>query len=415
MLRFPVLHGCVTLAVAALAACGARTGLPVPEGASEEGGGGAGGAPPAGGGGEGGVGGVEQLALGAGHSCLRTITGDVYCWGDNHEGQLGLGDFEDRLGAERVELPAKARELAAGSFHTCAALDSGEVYCWGRNDSGQLGTGTIEESQELPAKVEMDVVGGPSPVSLGLGEQHSCVVAVDQAAGSSLYCWGEGGLGQVGPDGTTSTPRLVVSGATAVTAGAFHTCFLDASGQPQCMGENSQLQCGVDIGSHVFFPTPPVFPLSPASVLRISAGRGQHTCVIGYETEQGIRCWGDNDDGQLGVVAFEAGTPLDTATLFLDGATDVKAGFAHTCALVGGRVDCWGSNDSLQLGSLGPSHADPREVAGVTDVVAIATGTLHTCAVRNPTEVLCWGDNDSGQLGDGTTEPSATPVRVALP
>src|SRR5512139_326399 len=128
------MHRAFLLAALLLAACGARTGLRV-DGDGE----GAG----AGGGGEGeggsGVGGVEQVALGGGHSCVRTKIGDVYCWGRNGSGQLGVETVEGQSEVPvKVALQGDATLLAAGTYHTCAVVDGTRLFCWGRNDDGQI-------------------------------------------------------------------------------------------------------------------------------------------------------------------------------------------------------------------------------------------------------------------------------------
>ncbi|MCY1007974.1 hypothetical protein OV079_20920 [Nannocystis pusilla] len=88
-------------------------------------------------------------------------------------------------------------------------------------------------------------------------------------------------------------------------------------------------------------------------------------------------------------------------------------GVGHTCALQRGEVYCWGYGAHGQLG-LGDrrDRSEPTRVPGLTDVVALAAGTWHTCALRRGGDVLCWGDGSLGQLGDGAlgTRPRPSPV-----
>jgi alpha-tubulin suppressor-like RCC1 family protein len=103
----------------------------------------------------------------------------------------------------------------------------------------------------------------------------------------------------------------------------------------------------------------------------------------------------------------DAPIPMDVVQL--------AAGGSHTCALRStGVVLCWGSNRVGQLGggTTGPRRFEPRVVDGLSDVVFIAAGEEHTCAVRRGGTVLCWGFNDEGQLGDGTTERRLVPTPV---
>jgi hypothetical protein len=160
-----------------------------------------------------------------------------------------------------------------------------------------------------------------------------------------------------------------------------------------------------------------------ASQLALGAG---HTCALVAGGE--LRCWGNNDVGQLG-----DGTTDDRPTPVavrqapggapLAGVRAVALGSAHGCALSsGGQVQCWGGNDAGQLGD-GTTEARPapvavREAPGgapLGGVRALATGQRHNCALLDGGDVRCWGANDAGQLGDGTTTNRATPVAVLAP
>ncbi len=135
-----------------------------------------------------------------------------------------------------------------------------------------------------------------------------------------------------------------------------------------------------------------------------------------------MKAWGNNRTGQLG-----DGTNVDlrrtpTSVVGLDSAEvdkiaaggesfDTGFGLALTKQ---GIIESWGANTEGQLGD-GPlnSHNVPGEVAGLTDVKAIAAGGAHALAiVGEDREVRAWGRNDFGQLGDGSTNDSNAPVRV---
>jgi alpha-tubulin suppressor-like RCC1 family protein len=80
----------------------------------------------------------------------------------------------------------------------------------------------------------------------------------------------------------------------------------------------------------------------------------------------------------------------------------IESGDEHTCALMNsGRVMCWGQNDQGQLGdgTTDPSST-PVEATGVTAATAIAAGSDNTCALLQSKEIVCWGGNASGQLGN---------------
>ena len=127
----------------------------------------------------------------------------------------------------------------------------------------------------------------------------------------------------------------------------------------------------------------------------------------------GVKCWGDNEYGQLG-----DGTTTDRLTpVEVSGPTSdvmmVAAGKYHTCAVTNvGGVKCWGKNDNGQLGDgTTTQRLTPVDVSGLTSgVTAIAASWFRTCAVTNAGGVKCWG---AGYLGDGMTAQRLTPVDVS--
>ena len=196
--------------------------------------------------------------------------------------------------------------------------------------------------------------------------------------------------------------------ATALSAGTSHTCAV-ASEEVRCWGSNEQGQLGRagDASYH------PVKAGVPGTVSAIAAGAA-HTCAIaGGE----VWCWGDNTYGQLG-----NGTTTNNATpqkvAGLSGVALLAAGGGHTCAATATKMFCWGRDDFGQVGNggtLGEQHLEPTEVIGVSAPLAIAAGDAHTCAATS-SQVLCWGQNAAGQLGTGAAGPaSSTPGPVSQP
>ncbi|MEK7286081.1 MAG: OmpA family protein [Nitrospirota bacterium] len=150
--------------------------------------------------------------------------------------------------------------------------------------------------------------------------------------------------------------------------------------------------------------------MSPSAL--ISAG-GEHTCAV---TEAGVQCWGGNRFGQLGDgTTTNRLMPVSVLGLAND-MVAVAAGYSHTCALTtSGGVKCWGRNADGQLGNESTTDSVvPVLVSGLaTGVSAISAGFYHTCALKTSGQVSCWGYNASGQLGNGTLKSSAVPVDVS--
>jgi alpha-tubulin suppressor-like RCC1 family protein len=117
----------------------------------------------------------------------------------------------------------------------------------------------------------------------------------------------------------------------------------------------------------------------------------------------GVRCWGGNQNGQLG-----DGTTTDRAepptSDVLTGAIAVSAGGSHTCALMkSGGIRCWGGNVFGQLGDGTESErAVPPDADVSSGVKMVSTGDLHTCVLLNTGGIRCWGHNINGELGIGS-------------
>lgn len=141
---------------------------------------------------------VADVSVGAYHACALTEESTVYCWGRNIEGQLGLGEGA----GDRVTTPMPVdgledvRQIGAGGVHTCVLTEDGEVYCWGDNDRGQLGVG-LDTSFHRPDPVPIsELLPGPAK-QLEVGFRHSCVLVGDDRR---LFCWGANDYGQLGTD-----------------------------------------------------------------------------------------------------------------------------------------------------------------------------------------------------------------------
>lgn len=343
------------------------------------------------------------------HTCALTTAGGVMCWGENAAGQLGDGTSTARNTPVAVsELSSGVTAITAGGWHTCALITSGEVKCWGNNSDGQLGNGTTTYSTK-PVNV-LDLPGGISAISSG--GFHTCALT----ASDGVMCWGSNEYGQLG-DGSTyyyKTSPVDVSGLTsgvrAVSAGISHTCALTTSGGVKCWGYNYSGQLGD--GSRTDHSTPMDVSGLTSGVSAVSAGTF-HTCAL--TSFGGIKCWGSNLYGQLGDGTTTNQTvPVDVSWLS-SGVNMVSAGSTRTCALTAsGGVKCWGWNLNGQLGDGTTSDRSiPGDVTELTSgVSAISAGAEHACALTSSGGVKCWGMNTYGQLGDESTTDSSIPVDV---
>ena len=94
---------------------------------------------------------VVGIAAGYYHTLAFLENGKVFGWGRNAEGQLGNGTTIDNTCPQIIEsITGKVVGIAAGAYHSLALLEGGEVYAWGMNGDGQLGIGATTWSN-LPS------------------------------------------------------------------------------------------------------------------------------------------------------------------------------------------------------------------------------------------------------------------------
>ncbi len=244
--------------------------------------------------------------------------------------------------------------------------------------------------------------------TLSAGAGHTCNV---NARGKAV-CWGSNSDGELG-NGTTSDSPVpsVVRGDflfVSISAGFQHTCAVTASAAALCWGDNASGELGSDSGER---SASPVLVSGGLQFAAVSAGL-DHTC--GLTTNGAAYCWGSNEYGQLGT-----GNKVDSVTpvpvLGGHNFKFVRAGVLFTCGITtAGTAYCWGTNAQGRLGNGSKTgSAIPVPVSGALDFVSISTGDGHACGVTAQGKGYCWGNNEHGELGNGSNSASLVPTPVA--
>jgi cysteine-rich repeat protein len=259
---------------------------------------------------------VRQLSVGTEHNCAIIDGGAVRCWGGGNYGKLGLastetiGDDESPLGSPDVELGGGvAIQVVTGQLHSCARMDTGAVYCWGRNNDGQLGYGTnVDIGDDEHPTVNGPVDVGAPVIEIAAGYYHTCAIT-DQ---HEVYCWGKGSYGRLGygnsftigdNESPSSAGPVDLDGDLAIglALGRDHSCALLESGDVRCWGQSGWGQLGLGNGDVTIGDGETPGSIDPIDLggraVKISS-YALHTCAL--MSNNGVRCWGHNNEGQLG-------------------------------------------------------------------------------------------------------------------
>ncbi|KYN22215.1 RCC1 and BTB domain-containing protein 1, partial [Trachymyrmex cornetzi] len=274
----------------------------------------------------------------------------MYALGNNIAGCLGIGDTHGTLYPKKVEALCERdiRTFAYGSGpHVLALTKEGEVYAWGHNGYGELGIGASNQVVTKPILVTMPILeslGMKRVVDIACGSHHSIALTED----GEVYAWGQNNCGQLGSSISTNqvTPRQVNSvlggkKVVCISCGQTSTMVVIENGEVYGFGNNGVGQLG--IGNYANQTSPwQVGSLRGIVIVKVVCGYA-HTLAL---TDEGkLYVWGGNSYGQLGIgnktnsckpvmVEHEMGRVSDIAAMH----------YNHISVAVGegGRVYMWG-------------------------------------------------------------------------
>ena len=200
-----------------------------------------------------------------------------------------------------------------------------------------------------------------------------------------------------------------------------------------------------DVSAQAVFPIPPVYYLQgwgynaygavgdgstidKSSPVQIDAGTtwsqiatgGAHSMAT--KTDGTLWTWGYNDKGQLGndapVGTYPSGrlsSPVQVGSLTTW--SKISGGESHSIATkTDGTIWSWGGNYGDGYGQLGlgdtAARSSPVQIGALTTWLQIATGALHTMAIKTDGTMWAWGRGQEGRLGQGNTTNRSSPVQI---
>uniref|UniRef100_UPI00398EDCE3 probable E3 ubiquitin-protein ligase HERC4 n=1 Tax=Pristiophorus japonicus TaxID=55135 RepID=UPI00398EDCE3 len=243
---------------------------------------------------------ITAVSCGEMHTLALNDNGQVFAWGLAKDGQLGLAATEESVRVPRnikALVEVQITQVACGYHHSLALSKGSQVFSWGQNKNGQLGLGRDTGNQPSPQPVRS--LNGVPFVQIAAGGAHSFALSLSGA----VFGWGCNKFGQLGLNDEVDRydPALLKSLRTQkivyVCCGEDHTAALTKEGGVFTFGAGGYGQLGHNSTNHEINPRK-VFELMGYVITQIACGR-QHT--LAFVTSSGkVYSFGLGGNGQLG-------------------------------------------------------------------------------------------------------------------
>ena len=383
-----------------------------------------------------------QVVAGTNHTMVRLSNGEVWAWGSNERGQLGVNNSFAMTNSVpvRVPLSGNATYIAAGHLSSYAIV-GGQLFAWGDNTHGQLGTApgnTSDNRRHAPT-----VVGGITNASqVSAGEAHVLV-----RSGSDVIAFGRNHLGQTATNNSANSitsPTWTSGGASDIArlvgTGANHSLVISTNNNRLwSAGNNSAFQVArpSSVASVDHYRSWGNEIMSNTSVTMASGGNNFTLTLVGGDVFA-YGGHGANTQGIVGRTASPAtganrransGVAINTN---IEGVhrniVYVTAGHNHALAIdTSGNVFAWGNGGQGRLGNgstastesgngFSPVQAHASNLPGARTTSgsagSAAAGGSHSLVIGNDGSLWAWGSNSHGQLGDGSDSNRNRPVQI---
>jgi len=373
-----------------------------------------------------------QVVAGANHTLVRLANGEVWAWGNNSHGQLGVNPatVSSRNTPARVMLNGNATYIAAG-YDSSYAIVGGRLYAWGNNSHGQLGVavGTLANNRRY---TPTQVAGLPNTIiQVAAGEAH----VLARSNNHEVWAFGRNDLGQAAAGFTQNSIMPTMSsgsgstGSIVIAAGSNHSLSITQGNILWGSGNNADLQIArpssaLSVSWYNNWSNESI----TNSVSGVAAGSnftltlvGSNVFAYGRTNTNGIV---GHSGSPISPIAnrrasdgFELNHNIDATNQNI---TYIAAGHNHALVVnTSGVVFAWGSNIHGQLGngttvSTNAANFRPVRVDAVNFplISTVAGGGGHSLAICDNGSLWAWGNNAFGQLGNGNNNSTSTPVQI---
>lgn len=350
---------------------------------------------------------AQIISVGSGHVVLKCENGETYTSGNNYYGQQGQGaSVGNVFSFSRVSVLDSVKAGTAGGGHVLIVTVNGQVWSWGQNDAGQLGIGNYV-NQDLPWVIDtLNKI-----IYARGGKYHSLFLKSD----SSVWGCGDNALGAVGyntPPYSFNKPVKIdtLKQIIKVSAGSGFSLALEQSGKIWAFGQNYWGQLGNGLIQHT---TKPELLSGIHSVIDIDAGSSVSYAIT---SDGKVWGWGRNMDGELGNAVPRDNTPHPNPVIIpgISNAVQVEAGYRYALALLkNGTVMAWGRNKFYELGdSTSINRYNPVKVKNLKQIHSISANVGVAFAVDSSGQIFSWGYSPLGALASGMDTLKPVPTQV---
>lgn len=369
-------------------------------------------------------------AVSSGKKEAQSVRSQLYTWGRNDKGQLGIGDSsKEKLNVStavdgRLLQEKKVVSIGLGPFHTLMVTQFGSLFGSGDNSYGQLNPEeTPDAFKEKPGEILLSLPPSSRIVQVSCGLQHSACLTND----GHVITFGSNEYGQLGHshdrDPNRVMPRMVEGlsrqSIIQLSCTDHSTLMLSRNGKVFTCGAGDKGVLGLNSLKNEFDARPIGGALEGVPVCHIATGSTHCTATTVNGT---VYAWGQGSNGELGVglEGSREGVIMTPTKVHLDVQVRATAcGMAHTVFVaVNGDVYSCGSNS---LGQLGLKESEPvyepQVIEGLkaanSKVVQAVCGSNHTVVLFANGTVYSFGDGKKGQLGINA-EKSFEPMEVKM-
>ncbi len=356
-------------------------------------------------------------------------TTKLWSWGSNSNGQLGLGNTNNRSSPVQVGALTTWSNVFGGTMCSFATKTDGTLWAWGYNSVGQLGLGNTTNRS---SPVQVGTLTDWSDVKIS--SRGNSTLAVK--SNGTLWGWGQGYRGVLGLGNSTSRSSPVQVGALTswaeVSVGRGNALAVKTDGTLWSWGDNPQGQLGQ--GN----TTRRSSPVQVGALTNWSKVAASPAACLATKTDGTLWAWGRNTVGQLGQGnTTNRSSPVQVGTLTnwskIAGAGSRYVGgnpFAYEVYIYGffssiktdGTLWSWGSNGTGELG-LGntTNRSSPVQVGALTDWSKLSINSdmiyqtaNNTALIKTDGTLWIWGSNQTGAWATGSTSTTrrSSPVQV---